>query len=113
MNPSFPGPYAQNFEVSAPSCGNEQALAHYGLRAVKLHREIRPVMADLLRPRPGEDADAFPPENLAGQLACLRLFGRQRAVCGFDDRDRGPEPGEPLSQFDADGTATDDGERGR
>jgi len=40
----------------------------------------------------------------------FRLFGRQHPVRGLDDRDRGPESGERLGQFQAGRAAADDGE---
>jgi len=104
------GGRTQAFEISEPSGGHEQTLARHGLGAVKVHGETRTVLPRPHRSRPGQDADAFSPENLADQPARLRLLRRQQAVRRFDDRDRGPEPGERLSQLNADGTAADNGQ---
>ena len=104
------GGHAQSRQVSAPPGGHQQALAAHRTRAVKVHREIAAVVADPPQSRPGQDADAFPAEYLADQLAGFRFLGRQQPVRGLDDRDRGPESGERLGQFHADRAAARDGE---
>jgi hypothetical protein len=104
------GDHAQSLQVGAPPGGNQQALAVNGPGAVKVHRKIAAVVADPPQSRLGQDADAFPAEDLADQLAGFRLFGRQQPVRGLDDRDRGPESGERLGQFHADRAAAGDGE---
>ena len=104
------GGRAQSLQVSAPPGGDQQVLAVHGPRAVKVHREVAAVVADPPQPRPGQDADAFPAEDLADQLAGFRLFGRQQPVRGLGDRDRGPESGERLGQFHAGRAAADHGE---
>ena len=71
------GGHAQSPQVSAPPGGNQQALAANGTRAVQVHREIAAVVADPPKPRPGQDADAFPAEHLADQLAGFRLLAGQ------------------------------------
>ena len=104
------GGHAQSLQVGAPPGGNQQALAVNGPGAVKVHRKIAAVVADPPQSRPGQDADAFPAEYLADQLAGFRLLGRQQPVRGLDDRDRGPESGERLGQFHAGRAAAGDGE---
>jgi hypothetical protein len=44
-------------------------LAVNGPRAVKVHRKVAAVVADPPQSGPGQDADAFPAEYLADQLA--------------------------------------------
>ena len=90
------GGHAQSRQVSAPPGSSQHALAMNGPRAVKVHREIAAVVADPPQPRPGQDADAFPAEYLADQLAGFRLLAGQQPVRGLDDRDRVPESGKRL-----------------